>query len=78
VILLVCDEDELTRRLLDRSQLESRDDDSPETIAQRLRVYREQTEPLIEYYRRTGKLREVDGRGTPDEVFARITESLAA
>jgi len=36
-------------------------------------VYREQTAPLLEYYRRQGRLREVDGQGSMDEVEQRMT-----
>ena len=36
-----------------------------------------QTAPVLDYYRRTGRLREVDGTGAPDEVFGRVTASLA-
>jgi adenylate kinase len=39
---------------------------------ERLDVYREKTAPLIDYYRKSGKLREVSGAGTVEEVFARI------
>lgn len=53
-----------------------REDDRPETIERRLRVYAKQTEPLKDYYRRLGLLREVSGEGTMDEVFARLTAAL--
>jgi adenylate kinase len=76
VILIVCDENELITRLLGRAALEGRNDDTPEAIAERLRIYHEQTEPLIDYYRRTGVLREIDGMGAPDDVFRQITSSL--
>lgn len=76
VVLIECDEGELVRRLLGRSELEGRDDDSPATITERLRVYRERTRPLVDYYRRTGRLHEVDGMGSPDQVFAAITSCL--
>ena len=49
-----------------------RDDDRPETVTQRLRVYLEKTAPLIEYYKKFGSVRMVSGVGTEDEVFARI------
>lgn len=59
-------------------ELSQRDDDRTETIQRRVRVYREQTEPLIGYYGRAGLLRRVDGEGTPDEVFGRIVRALDA
>jgi adenylate kinase len=53
-------------------ELVQRDDDAEETVRERLRVYRENTEPVVEHYRERGVLSEVDGEGTPDEVFAAI------
>jgi len=57
-------------------ELYQRDDDRPETIRRRLEVFHSQTEPVLEYYRRQGTLREVDGVGAPDEVFARVKKAL--
>jgi len=56
--------------------LYQRDDDREETIRHRLRVYREQTEPLIAYYDGMGLLARIDGRGTIDEISERITRAL--
>jgi adenylate kinase len=53
-------------------ELVQRDDDTEETVRERLRVYAENTEPVVEHYRERGELVEVDGEGTPDEVFAAI------
>jgi len=72
VLELKADEGELTRRMLERAKIENRPDDTPETIANRMEVYRSQTEPLLAYYTQRGKLEVIDGMGTPDEVFARI------
>ncbi|MGM0472346.1 MAG: adenylate kinase [Bacillota bacterium] len=58
------------------SQLYQRDDDQPETIKERLEVYKEQTEPLINYYQDKGKLKSIDGEATPDQVFANIKQEL--
>jgi len=49
-------------------ELYQRADDSPEVVTKRLAVYREQTEPLIEYYTRQGVLSQVNGNRSPDEV----------
>lgn len=57
-------------------ELIQRADDNEETIGNRLRVYREQTAPLIEYYRRTGLLRTVDGEGAMEEVYSRLKAAL--
>jgi adenylate kinase len=57
-------------------QLYQREDDQEETIKKRLQVYQKQTSPLLDYYRRTGKLVEVSGDGTIEEVYAEICRSL--
>lgn len=57
-------------------QLVQRVDDNEETISNRLKVYRSQTEPVVEYYRNAGLLREVNGEGAVDEVYARVTAAL--
>ena len=57
-------------------ELIQRDDDNEETIANRLKVYREQTEPLAEYYRNAGLLRTVDGEGEMADVYERLTACL--
>ncbi|MFC6989408.1 adenylate kinase [Haloplanus sp. GCM10025708] len=59
-------------------ELVQRDDDTEETVRERLRVYEENTEPVVEYYRDEGVLETVDGEGTPDEVFERITDVVEA
>ena len=57
-------------------QLYQRPDDNIETVKSRLEVYFNQTAPLIEYYRKDGKLLEVDGEGSVEEVTRRISRSL--
>jgi adenylate kinase len=57
-------------------ELLRRDDDNEETIANRLSVYRKQTEPLIEFYRSRGKLVTVDAVGTVDEVYERLLAAI--
>ncbi len=55
-----------------------RKDDSEETIRNRLKVYTEQTAPLIDYYRQKGILRTVDCQGTVEENFALVKRALEA
>lgn len=55
-------------------ELVQREDDTEDTVRERLRVYRENTEPVVEHYREEGTLVEVDGEGAPDEVFERLRE----
>ncbi|CQR53531.1 MULTISPECIES: adenylate kinase [Haloferax] len=53
-------------------ELVQRDDDTEETVRERLSVFEENTEPVIEHYRDEGVLVEIDGEQTPDEVFEDI------
>lgn len=55
-----------------------RDDDKPETVKKRLDVYHSQTQPLIDYYIKQGKLVEVDGTQNVDAVFDAIVKILGA
>lgn len=58
-------------------ELIQREDDNEETISNRLDVYRENTEPLIEFYRARDKLRTVAAEGAIDEVYERLLQELA-
>lgn len=75
-VALQVDEDELVKRLRERASIEQRSDDSETVIRTRMQVYREKTQPLIDYYEARGVLREVEGEGTIEEVAARIEEAL--
>lgn len=57
-------------------ELVQRADDAEETVRRRLEVYRDQTAPLVEYYRSRGRLTEVAADGTPDEVYRRLAGAL--
>jgi len=57
-------------------QLFQRDDDNEATVKNRLKVYNDQTQPLIDYYRAKGLLRPIEGQGGIEEVFERITSVL--
>ncbi len=58
-------------------ELIQREDDNEETIGNRLSVYRENTEPLIQFYRKKGKLLTIDAEGLIDEVYDRLTAALS-
>jgi adenylate kinase len=77
-ISLKADTDEVVRRLLKRAEIDGRSDDNEETIRVRLRVYAEQTEPLLQVYRARGLLVEVDGLGEIEEVSKRVFDALDA
>ncbi len=74
ILELQVPEEELFRRLAGRG----RADDTPEVIRQRLVAYRRQTEPLLQYYGRSGALKSIDGLGTVDEIFGRAKAILDA
>ena len=71
------DNELLIERIAGRAKAEGRDDDNPESVRKRLRIYDEQTAPVIEFYRQHGQLTVVDGVGTLDEVVNRIIEAIA-
>lgn len=58
------------------ADLIQREDDKAETVKKRLDVYHEQTEPLISYYREQGKIVDIDGVGTVEEVRDRVKKAL--
>lgn len=60
------------------SEIVLREDDKPETVQKRLKVYHEQTQPLIDYYKNQGILKFVDGTQPMDEVFKAIVTILGA
>lgn len=68
--------DLLVERIAGRAKAEGRADDTPESVRTRLKVYDDQTAPVIEFYRQKGELTVIDGVGELDDVFARIVEAL--
>jgi len=74
VLALEVSEEQLVDRLLARGRV----DDDRDTISERFRQYNRLTEPLLEYYRGRGILRQIDAEGTPDEVFARVRAAVDA
>ena len=69
-------DDELVHRMQQRAAQEGRSDDTPEAFRQRLAVYREQTAPLVAYYRTRGKLVEIPGTGSVEEIAGRAGKAL--
>jgi adenylate kinase len=63
---------------IDGSPLYMRDDDQPETVRRRLLVYREQTEPLLAFYRDRGVFVEIDAEGDVEHVARALDEPLGA
>ena len=64
-------------RLLGRSAVEGRSDDTPDKIQHRLDVYHEQSEPLVEYYGARGLLRPIHADRTVEEVSAELQQVLS-
>jgi adenylate kinase len=63
-------------RLRGRAQEEGREDDTPEAIARRLEIYHDQTEPVVERYRATGKLVPLHAERSIEQVATEIVEAL--
>jgi adenylate kinase len=57
-------------------ELVQRADDNEDTIGNRLKVYREQTEPLVDFYREAGLLKVIEGEGDIDEIYTRLKDTL--
>lgn len=72
VIYIWLSDEEAKKRLA----LRGRSDDKPELIAERLYLYHRDTEPIIDYYRRQGKLIEINGSGTIEEVHQLIIAAI--
>ena len=78
IVALEVPEDVLVDRLLHRAAIEGRTDDNRATIEERMREYHKLTEAVLGHYRKQGvAVHEIDGVGTPDEVFERIRTSLS-
>jgi adenylate kinase len=71
-VLLDVPDEEVVKRLANRG----RQDDDPDVVRERMRVYHESTEPLVDFYEDRGLLTRVDGTGDPDAIYARVRESV--
>lgn len=67
-------DEELISRLVNRGQ--GREDDSPDKVRIRLQVYKDETAPVMEYYRGKGRFQSVDGLGTVEEIQARLLKAV--
>jgi len=73
IINIAIRDEEIRTRLLKRASIEGRADDAdPKVIQNRIDTYKSQSEPCINYYRPKGIVRDIDGIGSIDDVFARI------
>ena len=76
MIELSVPEEELMARLINRGKESGRSDDNEDTIKKRLNVYHTQTAPLIDWYKKEGVHHHVEGLGTVDDIFARISNVI--
>jgi adenylate kinase len=76
VLELTVDEEAVVQRLLKRAEIEGRADDTEAVIRERQAIYRRETAPLTDVYSARGLLVQVDGMGSVEDVFTRISEAL--
>jgi len=77
MLVLNVDHDELVKRLIARAELSGRPDDKdPAVIKNRIDVYKEKTEPIINYCNEKGLYQPVKGMGTIDDIFKRLNDYM--
>jgi adenylate kinase len=76
ILFFQLDDATATERMLGRAREEGRSDDTPEVIARRLQIYHDDTEPVVEHYRATGKLVPLHADRSVNEVWAEIQTAL--
>jgi adenylate kinase len=76
VLSVNVEEEELFKRMMGRAEDSGRSDDTAEIIRHRIEVYKQQTFPLIEFYKKQGKIAAINGMAPVDVVFSRITKAV--
>lgn len=76
VLVIDVPEEVSMKRLTHRAEVEGRKDDTPELIKERLKIYHEDTAPVIEQYKKEGLVHRIDGIGTMGEVEQKINDAL--
>jgi len=77
LIALDVSEEEITQRMIKRAATSERPDDKdPAVIAKRIKVYRNETEPVADYYNKFDKVVKIPGEGTIDEIFQKIENEI--
>ena len=76
VIYLHVPDEKLIERLLLRAKTEDRPDDNLETITERFRVFHEETEPVIDYYKKNANLIQVDGDRSIEEIASELSNII--
>ena len=78
IVNIAVSDDEVRGRLAKRAAIEGRADDAdPKVIQNRIDTYKNQSEPCLKYYRPKGIVKDIDGMGTVDAIFGRITALFA-
>ena len=70
------DDEELTKRLLERGKISGRSDDNLETITKRIQTYYDQTTPVIDFYKKEGTAVDIKGVGSIDDIFVSIAKAI--
>ncbi len=77
MLSLIVPEEELKSRLISRAEISGRRDDAdPAVVQNRIDTYYKSTAPVAEYYKNQGKLREINGVGSIDEITQRLFDAL--
>ncbi|KDE06123.1 hypothetical protein MVLG_03540 [Microbotryum lychnidis-dioicae p1A1 Lamole] len=76
VLFLVCPEEILQERLLERGKTSGRDDDNAESIKKRFKTFIDTSMPVVDYYREKGKVVEIESSKTIDQVYASIVKGV--
>jgi len=76
VLALEVGDGEILRRLLKRAEIEGRKDDTKEVIENRIQIYNNQTQPLIDFYKNKKKFQSIQGIGGIDEIFKSICKII--
>ncbi|HEU5217945.1 MAG TPA: adenylate kinase [Gemmatimonadales bacterium] len=78
VLFFDVSDDEILGRLEKRRGIEGRADDDPKAVARRLTAYREQTAPVLDWYRNRGGVAKIPAVGSVDDIAARVQRELGA
>ena len=79
LLMLDVDDDEVVARILNRGKDSGRSDDNDESIIRdRIKVFNEQTAPIFEHYEMFGKSNKIDGIGSIDDIFERLSDAINA
>lgn len=76
VLYFECSEEELKKRLIERGKTSGRADDNEESIVKRLKVFNDQTKPVIDFYGRLGKLQSINANRPVEEITKDVEHHL--